>query len=307
MADVLVEKQSGLRQNNRGINYSPSTLKSTKQTLDALLDFQKHMGKRITFNSVNMLFYRQFINYLQQNDYSTNSIGKFVRELKMCLSDAESDGINYNPKYKDKKFRVPHFDAQSIYLTRGELKRIEEVDLSKLRPCYEEARDLFLVGVWTAQRVSDYGSISRENIISADGRLAIALTQKKTKRKIIIPCSSELRTILEKYNYNLPHIWPQHMNRYIKTIGRMAGITQPVEVTRSTGGVLKQTSVPKYKLICTHTARRTGATLMYLDGMDIYDIMRITGHSSPQMLEKYIKASELEVAYKLSRKYSFFD
>ncbi len=28
---------------------------------------------------------------------------------------------------------------------------------------------------------------------------------------------------------------------------------------------------------------------MYLAGMDIYDIMKITGHSTPMMLNKYIK------------------
>ena len=34
---------------------------------------------------------------------------------------------------------------------------------------------------------------------------------------------------------------------------------------------------------------------MYLAGMDIYDIMKITGHSTPMMLNKYIKADQLEV------------
>ena len=63
----------------------------------------------------------------------------------------------------------------------------------------------------------------------------------------------------------------------------------------------------KYKLIHTHTARRTGATLMYLAGMDIYDIMKITGHSTPVMLKKYIKADQLEVAKKITDKYDYFD
>ena len=63
----------------------------------------------------------------------------------------------------------------------------------------------------------------------------------------------------------------------------------------------------KYKLIHSHTARRTGATLMYLAGMDVYDIMKITGHSSPNMLKKYIKADQLEVVDKIIDKYNYFD
>lgn len=57
----------------------------------------------------------------------------------------------------------------------------------------------------------------------------------------------------------------------------------------------------------THTARRTGATLMYLAGMDIYDIMKITGHTSPAVLKKYIRADELEVVDKIKGKYNYFD
>ena len=64
---------------------------------------------------------------------------------------------------------------------------------------------------------------------------------------------------------------------------------------------------PKYELVHTHTARRTGATLMYLSGMDVYDIIKITGHTSPVMLRKYIKADKLEVIEKITEKYNYFD
>lgn len=46
--------------------------------------------------------------------------------------------------------------------------------------------------------------------------------------------------------------------------------------------------------------------LMYLAGIDIYDIMKVTGHSSPKMLKKYIKADSLEVVRKLTDKYDYF-
>lgn len=70
----------------------------------------------------------------------------------------------------------------------------------------------------------------------------------------------------------------QVINRYIKEVALVAGLTEKVEIE-------------KYKLIHTHTARRTGATLMYLAGVDLYDIMKVTGHTSPAMLKKYIKAT----------------
>jgi hypothetical protein len=45
---------------------------------------------------------------------------------------------------------------------------------------------------------------------------------------------------------------------------------------------------------------------MYLSGMDIFDIMKITGHSTPLTLKKYIKADELDVVEKINKKYTYF-
>lgn len=89
-------------------------------------------------------------------------------------------------------------------------------------------------------------------------------------------------------------IWKTRLSiRYIKDIGKDAGVTEFVEIEKTQGGKTQMKMIEKYKLIHTHTARRTGATLMYLSGIDIYDIMKITGHSSPAMLKKYIKADQL--------------
>lgn len=40
---------------------------------------------------------------------------------------------------------------------------------------------------------------------------------------------------------------------------------------------------------------------------DIYDIMKITGHTSPAMLRKYIKAENLTVVEKITDKYNYFN
>ena len=45
---------------------------------------------------------------------------------------------------------------------------------------------------------------------------------------------------------------------------------------------------------------------MYLAGVDLYDIMKVTGHTSPAMLKKYIKADNLKVVEKLTDKYDYF-
>ena len=323
IAMYIEQISNGARQTERGMNFAFSTVKSIKSALNQFAYYQEHLGREIDFNDIDMNFYHEYTAYLKGKNYSINSIGKCIKELKTILATAEGEGYHNNPKYKDKKFKGTRVEVDNIYLTKEDLQKIMSVDLSKYETGHEYVRDIFMVGVWTAQRVSDYNNISRENIktyvreiieTDKDGKKKIVskeftrieIRQQKTGAKVVIPCSSELGAILEKYDYNLPHLEDQVINRYIKDIGKDAGLTEMVEIEKTQGGKAQMQRIEKYKLVHTHTARRTGATLMYLSGMDIYDIMKITGHSSPAMLKKYIKADQLEVASKIEDKYDYF-
>ena len=324
IAMYIQQIENGARQTERGRNFAPSTVKSIKSALNQFKYFQDDKGKEIDFADVDMQFYYDYTAYLKGKNYSINSIGKCVKELKTILATAEGEGYNTNSKYKDKKFKGTRVEVDNIYLTKEDLKKMINADLSDFGIGHQQALDIFMVGVWTAQRVSDYNNISRESIktyvrevietdkggvkkIVSKEFTRIEIRQHKTGAKVVVPCSSDLKAILEKYDYNLPHLEDQVINRYIKDIGKKAGLTELVEIERTQGGKPKIEHIEKYKLIQTHSARRTGATLMYLSGMDIYDIMKITGHSSPAMLKKYIKADQLEVASKIEDKYDYFN
>ena len=310
---------SGARQTEKGTNYAASTVKSVRAAMTQFGNFQIEKGRNIDFQDVDMNFYHEYTAYLKEKNYSINSIGKCIKELKTILRAAESEGYEVNPKYKDKKFKGTRIEVDSIYLTRDDLSKIMSADISKLSQGYDLARDIFMVGVWTAQRVSDYNNLSRENIKQhripkiIDNKLVykefqtVEIRQKKTSSKVSVPVSSELKSLLERYDYQLPHLEDQVLNRYMKEICKLAGLDDIVEIQTTKGGKAVKEFKQKWELVHSHTARRTGATLMYLAGMDYYDIMRITGHTSPTMLKKYIKADSIEVADKITDKYSYFD
>lgn len=337
----IEEVSNGGRQTVNGTNYSPNTVKSIKQALTQFRNFSKWSKKEYDFDDIDMQFYYDFTAYLKKElkdrkgnvikkAYNVNSVGKCIKELKVVMYTAESEGHHKNDVWKDKRFKGTRIDVDSIYLTKDDLAAIQAADLSKYDKGHEWARDIFMVGVWTAQRVSDYNNISKDQIETHTKRwiedvpdpehpgqtkpeirtreiMFINIRQQKTGAKVSIPVSSELRTILEKYDFQLPHLEDQVINRYLKDICKCAGLTEDVEIVETTGGNPVRVRKPKYELVHTHTARRTGATLMYLSGMDVYDIIKITGHTSPVMLRKYIKADKLEVIEKITEKYNYFD
>lgn len=337
----IEEVSNGGRQTANGTNYSPNTVKSIKQALTQFRNFCKWKKKEYDFDDIDMQFYYDFTAYLKKElkdrkgnvvkkAYNVNSVGKCVKELKVVMYTAESEGHHKNDVWKDKRFKGTRIDVDSIYLTKDDLAAIQAADLSKYDKGHEWARDIFMVGVWTAQRVSDYNNISKDQIETHTKRwiedvpdpehpgqtkpeirtreiMFINIRQQKTGAKVSIPVSTELKAILEKYDFQLPHLEDQVINRYLKDICQCAGLTEEVEIVETTGGTPVRVKKPKYELVHTHTARRTGATLMYLSGMDVYDIIKITGHTSPVMLRKYIKADKLEVIEKITEKYNYFD
>ena len=324
------EIRTGDRLNDRGTLYSQGTISAINQTCECLRRFEACKKHVYDFDEIDLKFYNEYMAWLMKRNYAVNTTGKCIKVLKQIMSLAESEGYHSNPRYKDKRFKVARVDVDSIYLTKDDLAAMMAVDLSGKPDKYDLARDIFMIGVWTAQRVSDYNNIKPGDIHTKMKRwiedipnpdrpgdtmaeirtrkiMYIDICQQKTGANVSIPCSSELKRILEKYGFNIPHIKDQCLNECIKEIGRWAGLTETVPIVTTKGGKSETREIPKYDLIRSHTARRTGATLMYLFGMDIYDIMKITGHSSPTMLRKYIKADQLEIVEKITDKYDYFD
>ena len=323
------EAKDGTRITEKGTIYTQGTLTSIKQAKDHFMSFEATQEKQHDFADINMDFYLAYTAYLNSRDFKLNTIGKNINWLKTIMSMAETEGYHNSQVYKDKRFKGARVEVDTIYLTNEDLDKIRAVDLSKEQPGYALARDIFMIGVWTAQRVSDYNNIKKNDIKEHKVRSiedvddpdnpgktkpvivekvtrVIEIVQKKTGTKVVVPCSTELLQILEKYNFDVPHLSDQKVNDYMKKVAKLAKLDEMVRIESVKGGKKEVEFIPKHDLVHTHTARRTGATLMYLSGMELFDIMKITGHSTPQTLKKYIKADELEVVDKIVNKYDYF-
>lgn len=315
----LTQIKNGGRSTYTGKNFAHGTIVAISVAFNRLTDFEKKKRKVYDFDDIDMEFYRDFTAFMKKIDYGLNTIGKTIKVIKTVLRCAEEDGYHTNHNYMAHSFKAPKTDADSIYLTREEIQKITDLDLSGKCHGMQDARDIFLIGVWTAQRVSDYNNIQPEDIRKEtirswdeDGNLSertvrtIHIVQQKTGKKVVIPCNKALRTILDKYPDGLPHLSEQKINKYLKDIGEMCEFFDSVAVRNTKGGTLQTETFKKYELMHTHTARRTGATLMFLSGMNVYDICKITGHSNIKTLERYIKANELETVKKITDTYDYF-
>ena len=299
IARYVREMESGERLNIHKLRYGLSTIKNYKGFIIQFDEFCKAKHKRYDFGDIDLKFYDDFVAYFTAKDYSINTIGRHVKELKIIMRAAREEGLHDNGLIESRKFRVLTAEVENTYLTESEIKAIAEVDL-KGDKHKSIARDIFLVGCYTAQRFSDYSTINEGNIRTLEsGQKVIDLKQQKTGNRVVIPIRSELQVILDKYENRLPKAYEQKVNKYIKEIAREAGIVDMVEVSYIENGEKKSHLVEKCELVKTHTARRSGATNMYLAGIPTIAIMKITGHKTEKEFMKYIKITEEQTAMEL--------
>jgi integrase len=297
--------------------YEKGTIKNYKGFQAQFDAYQKEKKIRLNFDHITIDFYDEYVKYFTKKEYSINTIGRHIKSLKSIMRCAREEGLHSNTEIDRKKFKVLKTQVENIYLTELEVYKIKNFDFSKLSPKQiailqknkisnishlDQARDVFLIGCYTAQRFSDFSKIRPAHIKTmASGLKVIDLIQQKTGERVVIPIRPELDEILKKYNYQVPKTFEQKINERIKVIGELAGITETVIIEENKGGYKVKNDVKKNELIKTHTARRTGCTLMYLAGVPTLDIMKISGHKTEREFLNYIKVGKEETAQNLAK------
>jgi len=280
--------------------YAYETLRSLKGTKLSFEMFEDETGRKSNFNDITIDWYNDFLAFYYKRGCGANYIGKHIKNLKTIMRQAREEGLHNNTEIERRSFKALSEPSESIYLTEKEVAAMYAKDLSD-NAVYAKVRDVFLCGVYTAQRYSDYSRIHKDMIKEEDGVRYIELIQQKTGEKCLIPMRPELETILSRYDYTLPKTFEQKINFNIKEVGKLCDIKEGIVTETFKSGMKVKKTTPKYKLIKTHTARRTGCTLMYLAGVQPIDIMKVSGHKTEKEFLKYIKVGKKETAMNLAR------
>ena len=241
----------------------------------------KEFREPLSFYDIDYQFYEDFCRWMDDvKCYKTNMKGTQIKNLKAAMNAAYKEGRHNNTAYQN--FRKPQEEVDGVYLTEDELDALYALPLTGYKA---KARDIFLVGCYTAMRWSDYSRLEEKDVTDD----TIFFTHKKTGYRVSIPLHPIVKEILERYGGRVPDISDQKLNTYIKRVCHDAGIIQPVTRVYMKGGRRIEEVLPKCDLVSSHTARRTAATNMYKSGVPAYNIMLITGHTSEATFRRYIK------------------
>jgi integrase len=297
---VFYSKNNALKINKPLTTGTLNTLRSSLNVVKNYLVFKKI--NTLYFDDINRKFYNDFTDYLtNEKKYSKNYIGTVVQKLKTVMGYAYDEDKHTNLEYKKPYFAKVSEVISYPYLNNDELSKIEKLVLKDYE--LDTARDIFLLGCNTASRIGDLlNFIKNPTYEFRDGIRLIKMLQIKPNKYVFIPINSAIKRILEKRQGNLPSYLHQNtINEHLKTICKRAKIDEIYKYCRTEGGTKVEYSEPKYKLISTHTARRSFCTNAYNSGMPPHDIMSISGHSKEGILYDYIKVEKQENAVRVSK------
>lgn len=264
--------------------------KRTVQAYQTTKNYLDEYGK-VQMSNLDLKFHSAFINFLEtEKNLAINTIGGYVKNLKKFAVYAKKDGYTLNEAILEPDFFVPEEKSESIFLNESEINLL--FNCEGLTERQEKVRDWAIIGLWTGLRVSDWDKFKPEEDM-------IEIETQKTGRKVVIPLHPQVKETIKE---GIPEkCSDQEFNRTIKKVCEKAGIDSMVYGSRRNPKTnrLEKGVMEKWKMVSSHTCRRSFATNNYLMGIDTLTIMNITGHTTERNFLKYIKVTPTQHAMRL--------
>jgi integrase len=276
---------------------SPRTIQNYTTTLKRLQEYEVKAATRLRTNEINLDFHKKFVTFLKiDGKYSNTLIEKYISQIKGFVKEAKIKGYDTSPEIESKNFTFKREETLATYLNINEINTIFNLSLDK-HTKYIDTRDMLIFGVWTGLRVSDLERVADLNITK--NRIRI-LSTEKTDEPVEIPIHKQVEEILKRRNNKLPEITSQQFNLEVKEICRIAKINEIIlgNIKDPETNRKKKDFYPKYKLISSHTCRRSFVSNHY-GKIDDRTIMAITTHKSFTQYMKYVKTTLSEHAQNL--------
>ena len=255
--------------------------------LNHLLAFNKK--EKLSFKQINEDYLTDFINYLRQQELSNGSIRLYISRMNIILNLAVKDKIiQANPLKFLKRGKggvIPQKKQKKIvYLTLDELRKLKKQPIKR-----EDIKECFLFDCFTGLRESDLLKLKWTDI--NDGTLIY--TQKKQGDSIThyLPLSAQAISFLQLIKKR------QKTTRFKGSEYVFAHVGSKRTVLFNLKTWAKKAKLDKN--IHMHVGRHTFATLALTNGVSLYTVSKLLGHSNISVTQVYAEVID-EVKQKAS-------
>lgn len=259
---------------------------------------EKDFGVTLQSIQVTDIFWDYFISFCQGRNLKLSTIETMCNQLRSILNWAVKYNAKVSPTYGN--FRIPKIHNQEIALSADEISRITYFDIdrfyadrrSDFRETMHKVRDMFVLSCNLFQRYSDMIRIEP----SCFDRNIFRITQQKTGTLAQVNIdrysinSKVTYCILERYGYSAPYKASiGNYNYYLHQLMKDIGLDDIVQISDRVNGKVVVKNIPKWKLITSHTSRRSAITINVIRGKNIHALRRCSGHCDLRIFDRYVR------------------
>jgi integrase/recombinase XerC/integrase/recombinase XerD len=293
---------------NNSEGKSPKTVSWYTEILSLFHKYLKERQLPLTIGGMNILLLREYVLHLQQRGktragqniggrLSPVTVACHVRALRAFFNWLYQE--NLSPINLATNFKVPKAPSSLIMvLSDDEIRRI----LAVLDPAIGEGfRDsvIFMIMLDTGLRLSELAGLKLEDINMEQGLLKV---MGKGAKERIVPMGVQSRRVLQRYifQYRPKPLKTDDTHVFISSHGFPA-TANSIKLVFSR--ISHKANVPR---LHAHLCRHTFATRYVSSGGNIFALQLILGHSSLEMVKRYVSLSSSNIAIQ-HQKYSPLD
>ena len=278
--DIIQDSFQAFLFDRQAQGLSVGTLEFYQKKLGLFFKFIEQMGiNRITEISPQMI--RAFFISLEQKGHRPGGIHACFRALKTFLIFFENENVIPDWSNPIRRIRAPRVPLEILEPIPSDhiLALLKSCDSSKFLGIRDRAIILTLLDSGT--RCGECLSILREDVNLNNGEIIIRRGKGAKGRKVII--SNNTREAIKKYldyrkDCNL-YLWVNKANQRL-TYGGLRSIMRRMA---------KRVNIPTPAL---HGFRRTFALQMVRQGVNIFTLQKLMGHSSLEVLNRYLAQND---------------
>jgi site-specific recombinase XerD len=241
----------------------PGTYRQQKSALVKLKEYKE----TLYFYEINKQEVENITRFLKvKKKNGENTIGTFFKNFKKYLNVATERGIKV--PLQSGEIKRTNFKSHRTFLMPDEINTLFEYWNSKfINDLHKSVLSRFLFSCFTGLRNSDIIQLNTENII---GDYLVFVAQKTNKLQRIQLNKSAQQFIGENVLFEGNHT-PEHINRTLKDICKIAGIK---------------------KRVSYHVSRHTFATNFLISGGNVTVLQKLLGHSKIEDTMIYVHIAE---------------
>lgn len=249
--------------------------------VDTLTDIVGHVPQ---WEDIDEETLKDLVTELEERGLAPSSIRTMCAELKAILNGNKKNVPCSKDDYTT-ILSVKGTTSQAVYLTREEMLRIinypPHTDIER---CVKRN---FCVAMLTGARRVDAERLTMANCDMKTNMLSY-VPQKTPNIVVHVPVDERLSLREFLMDENLRRVSQDTYNVVIRHICERLCIDEETAITKAGNYII----APKWKLVSSHTARRTFATNLYLAGISLEDIALMMGHGrNIETTKRYICAA----------------